>query len=136
MQHAKCPSCHRILERNLEPPMDQWRLPPQVASIGGTITVRATPTAMASGGIVRQIEPAVEVNTAGTITASGGITSRATVSGDSAVHVEAGLRRTQWDLTCTSFGLGIGGLAAGKPGAIIGGVTSYVWARRQWPEDD
>jgi hypothetical protein len=130
-QHGKCPSCRRLLVRNVETPeapqLEQWRLPRPLLSFGGTATIRATPTPMASGGVVH--EGTAHLSGGGTLSASGSIHP-------GTVHGEVGVGRVEWDIGCTSMGMGIGGAAFGKGGALIGGVAGYVWGRRRWPSED
>jgi hypothetical protein len=129
-QHAKCPSCHRLLVRNVETPdapqLEQWRLPPGLLNLGGTATVRATGTHMATGGQV--VESSAHVSASGTLSASGTVAAR--------VHGEIGVNRISWDAGMTGFGAMVGQAALGQKGMVIGGAAAYLWARRRWPDHD
>ncbi|HET9676052.1 MAG TPA: hypothetical protein VFP21_00945 [Solirubrobacterales bacterium] len=51
-------------------------------------------------------------------------------------RVEIGIGRAEWDIACTGFGMMLGGQFCDTPGAIIGGVAAYAWARRRYPQTD
>jgi hypothetical protein len=127
-QHGKCPSCHRLLVRNVvtpeAPQLEQWRLPPGLLKMGGTATVRATPTPMASGGVVR--EPSSHLRWDTVLSAS--------VSAVAKVHGEVGVNRVTWDASVTGFGAMLGQSALGQKGMVVGGAAAYFWARRRWPD--
>lgn len=42
--------------------------------------------------------------------------------------------RTQWEMSCTGFGMLLGGLAAGTKGAALGGIVGYVWGHQRWSD--
>jgi hypothetical protein len=153
-QYGKCPNCHRLLERNPDDTqhgLDQWRLPPEVFSLGGTVTVRATPTAMGSAGMARTRGAALETDAMGSagmartrgaaletdafpitpVQSTAGSLGVANAAAPS-VHIEAGLARDQWDMACAMTGFGVGSLV-GKGGAVVGFVTGYIYARRTYP---
>lgn len=88
-------------------------------------TVRATPTPMASGGVMH--ESSAHLSASGTLSASATLNPR--------VHGEIGVSRVMWDVSTTSFGAMLGQAALGQKGVIVGGAAAYFWARRRWPED-
>jgi hypothetical protein len=47
-------------------------------------------------------------------------------------RVDIELTKTQWDMTCTGFGLTLGGAFFHAIGATIGGVVFFVWGRWRW----
>lgn len=130
-QHGKCPSCRRLLVRNVETPeapeLEQWRLPRPLVTLGGTATVRATPVPMASGGVVH--EGSAQLGAGGTLAASGAVAT-------GAFHGEVGVDRVSWDVGVTSFGAMVGGAALGQKGMVVGGVAAYLWGRRRWSTAD
>lgn len=124
-QRSSCPNCHTLLIRNMGPPMDQWRALPAVASIGrGTATLRASGTATASAGLVEQASVA---STAGSAIADASAPTR--------LRVEVGVPRKDWIIGCSAAGMGAGHIVGGKPGAAVGAVSGYLYARRTWPKD-
>jgi hypothetical protein len=88
-------------------------------------TIRATPTPMASGGVMH--ESSAHLSASSTLSASATVNPR--------VHGEIGVSRVMWDVSTTSFGAMLGQAALGQKGVIVGGAAAYVWARRRWPDD-
>jgi hypothetical protein len=79
---------------------------------------------------VVKISDSVSVSGGGTATATGFATHAASRS----IHAEVGLSRTQWDVSCTSFGALLG-TPFGEKGMVIGGAAAYLWGRHRWRDE-
>jgi hypothetical protein len=148
-QHGKCPSCHRLLERNPDSPeapqLEQWRLPPALFSVGGTAVLRATGHPVASGGVVHELtiqdsiqlsdsaEPKTVYGSAH-LSASGTLSAEGEVVKPNQVHVEGGVGRTEYEAMGLTVGMGLGSIV-GKGGAVLGGAIGWLYAYRNYPHD-